>query len=90
MDRLQISLFDRANGNKTHRWPLNCFRDGCGIIEVVFVRLQICLHEARCDESDVVTGIDKSTRQVLRACARFHANQTTLTDGDESHEPLSV
>jgi hypothetical protein len=37
-----------------------------------------------------VTGIEKSTCQVLRACARFHANETSPTDADEVHELLSV
>ena len=44
----------------------------------------------RAGELDSVTGIEESTRQVLLARARFHANQTSLTDADEAHEILWV
>ena len=44
MDRLQVLLGNRLDGDKTHRWSAYRFTNGLGIIGIFLVALYIRLH----------------------------------------------
>src|SRR5215510_5712224 len=71
LDVLLVDVFDR---HKTHGGPRHRFRDGLGITAVVFVRLDVRLHELRGHELHLVAIRTEASRPVMRAATGFDAN----------------
>jgi hypothetical protein len=89
MHRLEIVLFGCLGRHKAHRWTANCLGDRCGIIEVVFVRLDVGFYELRRHQSDLMAKFLEFASKVLRARASLHANEAGRMIGNELGELLA-
>src|SRR5262249_49059126 len=74
MERLDILLVDVLDRHKAHGRTRHRFRDGLGITAVVFVRLDIRLHELGRHELHLVAMFAEAARPVVRAATGFHAD----------------
>src|SRR6266705_4746264 len=74
MERLDILLIDVLDRHKAHGRTRHRFRDGLGIAAVVFVRLDIRLHELGRHALHLVAMCAEASRPVVRAATGFHAD----------------
>ena len=79
-------LFDGFDGHEAHVWAGDGFADGGGVGGVVlaaFAREAVGGNELGGHQAHAVAVLGKFTRPVVRARARFHADQARRQAGDE-------
>src|SRR6266851_1578775 len=75
IEGLDVLLVDVLDRHKTHSGPRHRFRDALGIAAVVFVRLDIRLHELGCHELHLVAMLAEASRPVMRTATGFYADE---------------
>ena len=75
MQRQQIALLGRLNGDEAHGWSLHCLGDRLGIAVVVLVSLEKGLDVLRGDQANVVPEWLNLARDVMRARAGLEADK---------------
>src|SRR4029450_4653197 len=74
MEGWEVLLVDLLGRHKTHARTRHRFRDGLGIAAIVFVRLDIRLHELGRHELYLMAMFAEASRPVGRAATGFHAD----------------
>src|SRR6266478_4142238 len=74
MEGLDVLLVDVLDRHKTHSGPRHRFRDALGIAAVVFVRLDIRLHELGCHALHLVAMLAEASHPVMRTATGFYAD----------------
>src|SRR5262249_60945509 len=75
MERLDVLLVDVLHRHKTHGGPCHRLRDGLGIAAVVFIRLDIRLHELGRHELHLVAMCAEASRPIMCATTSFDADE---------------
>src|SRR5262249_15943608 len=88
MEGLDILLLDVLDRHKAHGGPRHRFRDRLGIAAVIFVRLDIRLHELGRHELDLVAMCAEAARPVMRAATGFDADTHRGQLRDTGHQVM--
>src|SRR5262244_3661428 len=88
MERLDVLLVDVLDRHKTHGGPRHRFRDGLGITAVVFIRLDIRLHELGRHELHLVAIRPEASRPIMCAATGFDADAYRGQLGDTGHQVM--
>jgi hypothetical protein len=82
MQRLQVELVGCLGRDELHGWPLHCFRDRFGVVEVVLLPLRIGPHVLCRHQPGVMAESRELAGEVVRTDARLHANQAGRQIGE--------